>query len=299
MLAGVLLPLCLAPARAVAELPWQGLPVVLAWAVLALVARRWAVPGAVVAAAVVVALDPAGPAPAAGDLVPAVELTVPAFDLGALVGLALPLFLVTMASQNVPGMSVLAGFGFRPDLRPILVGTGAATIAGAPLGGHAVNLAAITAALAAGPEAGPDPGRRWIASVVAGGGHIAMGLGAGAVTALVATAPALLVQAVAGLALLGALGSALTTAMGSAAHREAAIACLVVSASGITVLGISAPFWGLVAGLGLWAAGARLAPGAAAPQAASVAPPPLSEQGATLVPPAMTSEGRAAPPSPR
>jgi benzoate membrane transport protein len=224
---------------------------------------------------------------------------VPAFDLGALVGLALPLFLVTMASQNVPGMSVLAGFGFRPDLRPILVGTGAATIAGAPLGGHAVNLAAITAALAAGPEAGPDPGRRWIASVVAGGGHIAMGLGAGAVTALVATAPALLVQAVAGLALLGALGSALTTAMGSAAHREAAIACLVVSASGITVLGISAPFWGLVAGLGLWAAGARLAPGAAAPQAASVAPPPLSEQGATLVPPAMTSEGRAAPPSPR
>ncbi|CAA9467479.1 MAG: Benzoate transport protein [uncultured Solirubrobacteraceae bacterium] len=300
MLAGVLLPLCLAPARAAAELPWQGLPVVLVWAVLALTARRWAVPGAVVAAAVVVALDPAGPAPSAGDLVPVVALTAPVLEAGALVGLALPLFLVTMASQNVPGMSVLASFGFRPDLRPILVSTGAATIAGAPLGGHAVNLAAITAALTAGPEAGPDPDRRWIASVAAGAAHIAMGLGAGAATALVATAPALLVEAVAGLALLGALASALATAMGSAAHRDAAIACLAVSASGITVLGISAPFWGLVAGLALWAAGRRLAgrPGAA-PEGARGASSSLGEQKATLVGSAMTSEGSAGPAAPR
>jgi benzoate membrane transport protein len=300
MLAGVLLPLCLAPARAVAELPWQGLPVVLVWAALSLTARRWAVPGALVAAAVVVAADPAGPAPSARDLVPVIELTAPAFDLGALVGLALPLFLVTMASQNVPGMSVLASFGFRPDLRPILLGTGAATIAGAPLGGHAVNLAAITAALAAGPEAGPDPARRWIASVVAGGAHIAMGLGAGAVTALVATAPALLVEAVAGIALLGALASALSTAVGSAAHRDAAIVCLVVSASGITVLGISAPFWGLVAGLALWAAGRRAAGGpGAAPEVTRVASSAHSEQGATSVALAMTSEGGAGPPAAR
>jgi benzoate membrane transport protein len=300
MLAGVLLPLCLAPARAVAELPWQGLPVILVWAALSLTARRWAVPGALVAAAVVVAADPAGPAPSARDLVPVVELTAPAFDLGAVVGLALPLFLVTMASQNVPGMGVLAGFGFRPDLRPILLGTGAATIAGAPLGGHAVNLAAITAALAAGPEAGPDPARRWIASVAAGGAHIAIGLGAGAATALVATAPAILVEAVAGLALLGALASALATAVGSAAHRDAAVACLVVSASGVTVLGISAPFWGLVAGLALWVAGRRLAGGPGADtQVPKVASRSLGEHEATLVAPAMTSEGGAAAPAPR
>lgn len=295
MLAGVLLPLCLAPARAVAELPWQALPVVLAWAALGLAARRWAVPGALAVAAVAVAADPAGPGPAAGDLLPAVVLTAPAFDLGAVVGLALPLFLVTMASQNVSGMSVLASFGFRPDLRPILVGTGAATVAGAPLGGHAVNLAAITAALAAGPEAGADPGRRWIASVVAGGAHIAMGLGAGAVTALVAMAPALLVEAVAGLALLGALASALTAAVGSSEHRDAAVACLAVSASGITVVGISAPFWGLVAGLALWGAGRRLAGGAAA---ASVPPSPPAGR-TPLAVPSMTSEGGAAPPAPR
>jgi benzoate membrane transport protein len=281
MLAGVLLPLCLAPARAVAELPWQALPVVLVWAVLALRARRWALPGALVAAAAVVAADPAGPAPRAQDLLPAVQLTAPVFELGALVGLALPLFLVTMASQNVPGMSVLASFGYRPDLRPILVGTGAATVAGAPFGGHAVNLAAITAALAAGPDAGPDPARRWIASVVSGAAHIAMGLGAGAATALIATAPPLLVEAVAGLALLGALAAALTTAMGSAPHRDAAVVCLVVSASGVTLLGISAPFWGLLAGLALWVAGR--------PRAAPPARPPR---------PAVGSRGRR-PPRPR
>ncbi len=295
MLAGVLLPLCLAPARAVAELPWQALPVVLAWAALSLTARRWAVPGAVVVAAVAVALDPAGPAPGAGDLLPAVELTAPALELDAIVGIALPLFLVTMASQNVPGMSVLASFGFRPDLRPILVGTGAATVAGAPLGGHAVNLAAITAALAAGPEAGPDPARRWIASVVSGGGHIVMGLAAGAVTALIATAPVLLVEAVAGLALLGALASALATATGSAAHRDAAVVCLVVSASGITVLGISAPFWGLVAGLALWGAGRRLAGGTATKGVST--PPPGA--GTPLAATAMTSEGGAGAGPPR
>jgi benzoate membrane transport protein len=119
--------------------------------------------------------------------------------------------------------------------------------------------------------------------VVAGGAHIAMGLGAGAVTALVATAPALLVEAVAGLALLGALASALATAVGSAAHRDAAVVCLVVSASGITVLGISAPFWGLVAGLALWAAGRR------PPGSRGVAQGPNACR-------AMTSEGGAARP---
>jgi benzoate membrane transport protein len=267
--------------------------VVLAWAGLSLTARRWAVPGAVVVAGVAVGLDPAGPAPGAGDLLPAVVLTAPAFELDAVVGVALPLFLVTMASQNVPGMSVLASFGYRPDLRPILVGTGAATVAGAPLGGHAVNLAAITAALAAGPEAGPDPARRWIASVVAGAAHVALGLGAGAATALIAMAPALLVEAVAGLALLGALASSLATAVGSAAHRDAAVVCLVGSASGVTVLGISAPFWGLVAGLALWAASRRATPGHE-----RRSDPAMGGRNAPRAP-AMTSEGGAGPRAPR
>ncbi len=246
MLAGVLVPLCLAPVRAVDELPGQAAPVLAAWAALTLVARRWAVPGALVAAVAVIAI---GERPQLGSVVPAIEVTAPVFEAGALVGIALPLFIVTMASQNVPGMGVLATFGFRPPLRPVLLATGAATAAGAPLGGHAINLAAITAALVAGPDAHPDPGRRWVASVAAGVVYLVLGASAGLAASFIAAAPPILIEAVAGLALLGALAGALTAAMGDPDRREAATLTFVVSASGVTAAGISAPFWGLVAGL--------------------------------------------------
>jgi benzoate membrane transport protein len=248
MLAGVLLPVCLAPVRAVAELPLEAGPVVLAWALTMRVARPWAVPGALAVAAVVIALDPQETV-AGLRLAPALTFTVPHLDAGALVGLALPLFVVTMASQNIPGMGVLAGFGYRPPLRPALVTTGAATALAAPFGGHAINLAAITAALAAGPDAHPDPARRWIASVSGGVAYLLLGLTAGLATALIAVAPPLLIEAVAGLALIGALGAAIAAALADAERREAAIVTFVVSASSISALGISAPFWGLVAGI--------------------------------------------------
>ncbi|MFF5210037.1 benzoate/H(+) symporter BenE family transporter [Streptosporangium sp. NPDC000396] len=246
MLAGVLLNLCTAPVRALVEIPWMTAPVVLIWALLGRVARKWAIPGALLAAIVAIALT--GPGLGAVDVRPVVEPTVPAWSLPAMVSIALPLFLVTMASQNVPGMAVLAGYGYRPPLRGILVGTGLASVFGAPLGGHAVNLAAITAALAAGPDADPDPGRRWIASVTAGGSMIVLGVGAGLATALVLLSPPLLIQAVAGLALVGALASAVAAAVAEPEGREAAAVTFVVTASGMTLLGVGAAFWGLVAG---------------------------------------------------
>ncbi|MEZ0294306.1 MAG: benzoate/H(+) symporter BenE family transporter [Solirubrobacteraceae bacterium] len=247
MLAGVLLPVCLAPVRGVVDAPLEIGPVVLVWALLMRFARPWAVPGALVAAAVVIALDPAEGS--GGSLAPELTLTAPALDLGALVSLALPLFLVTMASQNIPGMGVLASFGYRPPLRPALVSTGAATAIGAPFGAHAINLAAITAALMAGPDAHPDPARRWIASATSGVVYLGFGLLAGAAATLATLAPPQLIEAVAGLALVGALAGALTTAMEDAGRREAAIITFVVSASSVTALSISSPFWGLVAGL--------------------------------------------------
>jgi benzoate membrane transport protein len=149
MLAGVLLPLCVAPAAAVVDLPALAGPVVLAWAALLVLRRRWAVPGALVVAIGALLVDGSAPA-LSSDLLPAVVLTAPDWRWEAVAGLALPLFVVTMASQNVPGAGVLASFGYRPDLRPVLMATGALSAAGAPLGGHAINLAAITAALAAG-----------------------------------------------------------------------------------------------------------------------------------------------------
>jgi benzoate membrane transport protein len=252
MLAGVLLSLCLAPVHAAVERPGLAAPVIVTWALLTRFARPWAVPGALAAAAVAVAL---GESPDLGgvSLAPQLALTVPHLTAGALVGTALPLFIVTMTSQNVTGMGVLASFGYRPSLRRVLATTGAATAAVAPFGGHAINLGAITAALTAGPDAGPDPQRRWIASVANGGAYVVLGIGAGAATTLLGVVPPLLIEAVAGLALLGALAGAIATAVADPRHREAATVTLVVSASGTTALGISAPFWGLCAGLALLA----------------------------------------------
>lgn len=248
MLAGVLLPICEAPARAVVDIPGQAVPVVLTWLVLLRVARPWAVPGALAAAAVAVATHGGFHVPA-GGLLPRPEFTAPVFDAAAITGIALPLFIVTMASQNVTGMTVLASFGYHPPLRPILLSTGTASVLTAPFGGHGINLAAITAALSAGPDAHEDPGRRWIASVSGGVVYLLFGLAAGLATALVSSAPPVLVQCVAGLALLGALAAALAAAVADAGLREAAVTTLVVSSSGITALKISAPFWGLLAGI--------------------------------------------------
>ena len=172
----------------------------------------------------------------------------PAFTLAAAIGIALPLFLVTMASQNIPGMAVLNANGYRPPPGPLFAATGAFSLLGAPFGGHAVNLAAITAALCAGPEAEPDPARRWWAAVVAGAVYVGFGLLAGTAAAFVGAAPPVLIQAVAGLALLGAFGSALQAAVAAPAQREAAVITFLVTASGLTLLGISGAFWGLLAG---------------------------------------------------
>ena len=144
-----------------------------------------------------------------------------------------------------------------PRLRPLLLGTGAATAAGAPFGAHAINLAAITAALCAGPEAGADPGRRWIASVSAGVAYLVLGLVAGVATAFIAESPVVLIEAVAGLALLGALGGALATAASDESLREPAVVTFAVSASGVVALGISSAFWGLLAGLAMAAVAPR------------------------------------------
>lgn len=250
LLAGVLLPVCLTPARALVEIPWLAAPVILTWAIFLLVARRWSAPAALAAAAVALVIDRpiSGGADAVGWL-PEFVFTAPIFEPGTLIGLGIPLFIVTMASQNVTGMSVLASFGYRAPMRPVLVTTGALTAAGAPFGAHSINLAAITAALAAGPDAHPDPGRRWVAAATSGATYLLIGACAGLATILLVNSPPLLIEAVAGLALLGTLGSALAAATAAEEHREAATITLVATASGIVALGITAPFWGLLAGL--------------------------------------------------
>jgi benzoate membrane transport protein len=245
MLAGVLLELCLAPVKAVAEVPLLAAPVIVVWAVVGRFARSWAVPAALAVAVVLILATGSGLHGA--DLTPALVWTPPVFEPAALIGIGLPLYLVTMASQNVPGMAVLAQYGYHPPLRPILAATGLATLAGAPFGGHAVNLAAISAALAAGPDAGPAH-RRWIASVTNGVLLAVLGLAAGLATAVLIQSPPVLVEAVAGLALLGALAASIASAVAESDGREAAAVTFVVTAAGVGFLGLGSAFWGLLAG---------------------------------------------------
>ena len=273
MLAGVLLGLCLAPVKAVAATPLLGLAIVLAWALVGRFRRLFAVPAAVLVAVVlIVATQPLGGI-TWDTLLPAPVLVRPSFSIGAIVGIGLPLFIVTMASQNIPGMAVLNVNGDHPAPGPLFRATGIFSLLAAPFGGHAVNLAAITAALCAGPDAHPDPARRWWAAVVTGCTYILFGLAAGGAAVLISVAPPILIEAVAGLALLGAFGSALVGAVTGPQDREAAAITFLVTASGLSFFGISGAFWGLVAGGAMLAWTRWRRPACAAASAAASRPP--------------------------
>ncbi|MBB4272463.1 benzoate/H(+) symporter BenE family transporter [Rhizobium mongolense] len=252
MLAGVLLGLCFAPVKAIAFNPLLGLPIILAWIVVGAFRRLWAVPAALGAFALVLTFGidiPHGALASIGQfLVPTIEIVRPVFNLAGLVSVALPLFIVTMASQNIPGIAVLKVNLYDPKPGPLFAVTGFFSVLCAPFGGHAVNLAAITAAMCAGQDAHADPKRRYWAALISGAGYVVFGLLAGAVTAFVALAPPILIQAVAGLALVGAFSGSAMAAFQAPESREAAAITFLVTASGVSFAGISGAFWGLVAG---------------------------------------------------
>ncbi|NKC10962.1 MAG: benzoate/H(+) symporter BenE family transporter [Gammaproteobacteria bacterium] len=252
MLAGVLLGLCLAPVKAIAHYPLFGLCILAAWVVGALVNRLWAVPAALAAFAgtVVLGLDlPDGTAQSLQNtLTPPLVWITPHFSIEAFLSISIPLFLVTMASQNIAGIAVLTTFGYSPRPGPWIATTGLFSALAAPFGCHAVNLAAITAAMCAGDDAHPDRDKRYWAAVWMGIGMIVLGLLSGAVIAFVVLAPPILIQAVAGLALVGAFSSAALAAFEDPKTREASVVTFLFAASGITIAGISGAFWGLLAG---------------------------------------------------
>ncbi|NML13802.1 benzoate/H(+) symporter BenE family transporter [Azohydromonas caseinilytica] len=175
--------------------------------------------------------------------------TLPAFSVQALVGLALPLFVVTMASQNLPGVAAQRAAGYDTPVSPPVTVTGLASLLLAPFGGYALNLAAITAAICMGREAHADPAKRYMAAVMAGLFYITLGLAGGAVVGLIGAFPKGLVLAVAGLALLSTIGGALAMGLQEERTREAALLTFLVTASGLSLFGIASAFWGLVAGV--------------------------------------------------
>lgn len=246
MLAGVLLTLCVAPFRALEADPAAIAPVLVTWLVLLRLARRWAVPGALLAAVVVIVL--VGEPLADGSLLPALTWTAPEFDWRTTVAIGVPLYLVTMTGQNIPGVAVLESFGYRTPLRSALTWAGASTVVTAPAGGFSINLAAISAALAAGPEAGPDRDRRWIAGVTCGVVYVLLAPLSVVVTAISAAAPAGIIASVAGVALIGTFAASASAALSDERHREAGAVTFLVAASGLSFAGISPAFWALVAG---------------------------------------------------
>lgn len=248
MLAGVMLPICLAPVEAVATMPLFAAPIVLVWLVLFRLAPRWAVPAAMIVAIVAILIAAGTDWLDEASIAPQLTFVAPTFDPFTILSVGLPLFIATMAGQNIPGFAVMSTYGYSVPPRFAFVAIGLGSGAGALAGGHSINLGAITAAIMAGPEGGEDRNRRWIGTLTNGLLYVPLGMGAGIATAFIGAAPTILVIAVAGLAVLGALITSITNALEEPEHRVPAIVTFLVVVSGVVVLGIGSALWGLLAG---------------------------------------------------
>jgi len=253
MLAGVLMSLCVQPVLAVTHTPLLVGPVLVTWLLLARLAPRWAAPVAFAVALGIAVVDALAQGETLAIASPLLTFTAPSLSASAIVGIAVPLYVVTMASQNVPGVAIMASHGYAVPWRETLLLTGAGTMLTSPAGGHALNLAAITAALPASAEAHPDRGHRWIAAHAAGWTYLVLGALAPLLATVAASAPTGLIEAVAGLALLGTLASALSGAVAVPSQQVAVIATFLIAASPIAMFGIASSFWSLAAGLIIWA----------------------------------------------
>ena len=248
MLAGVLLPFCL---KLFLVFPTD-LALAAGLFTVFLIMRRlaptWALPAVLAGAFLVLALRGQVTTPPGTGLFGQLSPVLPVFDLKAAISLALPLFLVTLVSQNLPGLVVLRAAGYEPPPGPLLLSTGLATVILAPFGAYGINMAAIVAAICTGPDAHPDPNKRWIVGVLYGGLYLVAALFAAPLAGLFIAMPPGALAVLTGLALIGPLTGALSGAMAEPDHREAAVIAFAATASGVALFGIGSAFWGLLAG---------------------------------------------------
>ena len=257
MLGGVLLHYVLAVPAAALALPQLIVPLIAVFFVLRSIRPLYAVPVVVALGLALAAWHTGGDSCCAVALTPLVFIW-PELQVHALIGLAIPLYLVTMASQNLPGFAVLRAAGYAPPVADCLTVTGLSTLIISPFGGPAVNMAAITASLATGPDAHPDPSQRWRVAIPYFGLYVVVGLLASTIVGVLGSLPKDLVQAIAGLALFSPLMGAVSAMVKDPGEIESASVTFLVTASGFTLLGIGSAFWGLLAGLVLWAAKRRV-----------------------------------------
>ncbi|MCT4556665.1 MAG: benzoate/H(+) symporter BenE family transporter [Pelagimonas sp.] len=247
MLAGVLLAICLEPFRVLATAPQVALPILGVWFITSRFSRLFAVPAAVLMTLALIVLDNNG-LTAPPQVLTAPVLTLPSFSFSALIGLGVPLFLVTMATQNVPGISVLRANGYEPPAGPMFASVGVFSLLSAPFGAAQTCLAAITAAMCSDETVHPDPAQRYMAAVWAGLFYCIFGLFAALVTHVAGLAPEGSVATLAGLALFSVFNGSATAALKDEETREASVLTFLITASGVTILGLGGAVWGLVLG---------------------------------------------------
>lgn len=254
MLAGVLLPFCLKGALSVEAAPLLILPMVAVFVLARLVNPALAVLAALALGLALAFGTWSASLPALALPYPALTFIAPEFDLSVLLGLGVPIYLVTMASQNLPGFAVLRAAGYEPPVRPALLMTGALSAVAAFFGAHMVNMAAITAAICLGDDVHPDRAQRWKVGLVYAAFWVLLGVLAPVIIVMLAALPPQVMVALVGLALLGPLMGALAGAFAVADQRFAAVVTLTVTGSGVAAYGIGAAFWGLMAGLAVYGA---------------------------------------------
>jgi benzoate membrane transport protein len=252
MLAGVLLTYVLKVPSAAIAAPWMVMPLVLAFFSIRMIYPMYAVPVIVVLGLVLAALGGGMGAGCCALGVTPLTFAVPQFEWAVMLGLGVPLFLVTMASQNLPGFAVLRAGGYSPPVSGSLIATGVASIVSAPFGGHGVNMAAITASLATDSDAHPDPTQRWKIAYPYFILYVLVGLAAMSFVTILGALPKELVATIAGLALFSPLMSGVSAMVKDSADVEAAMVTFLVTASGVVMFGVGAAFWGLVAGMVVW-----------------------------------------------
>jgi benzoate membrane transport protein len=248
MLAGVIFSFCVAPFAASADYPMLVLPVIAVWLILYWLAPLWASPVAIVLAFTLIGLNQ-GLSVSAADWLITVELVQPSFNLASIFTIALPLYLVTMASQNIPGIAIMNSYGYKVPFRASLTTTGLGTVVASFLGGFAMNLAAITAALNANEQAHKDPSKRWIASVSGGVVYWIFAIFTGIAVAFVYQTPRDLLLAASGLALLPTIVNAFNVMVETASERLPAVITFLIASSGIAFFSVGAAFWAILAGL--------------------------------------------------
>lgn len=248
MLAGILLRFGLQAFSHLEGSVLLGGSMLLAWWASRAIAPRYAIVATLLTGALIAWLS-GDVTPQAISLAPvAPQFTAPVFHWASLVSIGLPFFLVTMASQNAPGFATMQAAGYTPAVSPVMIFIGALALLLAPFGVFSVSIAAITAAICQSPDAHPDVSKRWLAAAAAGLFYLLAGLFGGSITSVLAALPTSGLQMLAGLALLGTISGSLHQALNAPRERDAAIVTFLVTASGVTLLGLGSAFWGLVFG---------------------------------------------------